>query len=47
MEWVVKLFSEAFEQACALKEVQRRGIGSLVQIRIAAIVKTIEPWKKL
>jgi hypothetical protein len=41
VEEVVKLFSAAFEQVCALKEVQRLGIDSFVQTRPATFVETI------
>jgi hypothetical protein len=45
VEEVVKLFSTAFEQVCAL-EVQRLGIGSFVQTRPAQFVETIGPAKE-
>jgi hypothetical protein len=46
MEEAVKLFSMAFEQVCALKEVQRLGIDSFVQTRPATFVETIRPAKE-
>ena len=46
MERVVKLFTTAFEQICALKEVQRLGIDSFVQTRPATFVETIRPAKE-
>jgi hypothetical protein len=46
VEEVVKLFSAAFEQVCALKEVQRLGIDSFVQTRPATFVETIRPAKE-
>jgi hypothetical protein len=46
VEEVVKLFSMAFEQVCALKEVQRLGIYFFVQTRPATFVETIRPAKE-
>jgi len=43
---VVRLFSTAFQQTCALKEAQRLGIDSFVQTRPATFVETIEPAKE-
>jgi hypothetical protein len=46
VEEVMGLFSMAFEQVCALKEVQRLGIDSFVQTRPAPFVETIRPAKE-
>jgi hypothetical protein len=46
MEQVVKLFSMAFAQVCALKEVQRLGIDSFVRTRPATFVETIGPARE-
>jgi hypothetical protein len=41
----VKLFSMAFAQVCALKEVQRLGINSFVQTMRNSFVQQIRPAK--